>query len=110
MKNLETATQILMAIEASGVTEQLRRDMLAAATRYAHLRAQWYLATTEERRELDGTRTAAHNALIDSLNVLSRRMAVLGEGNEWRQALGEDRKRIGDFACLVHAIVSLRAR
>ncbi len=42
--------------------------------------------------------------------ILSRAMAKDGEKSDWRAQLGDDRKVIGDFACLVHAILGLRSR
>ena len=47
---------------------------------------------------MDGTRTAAHNALIDALNILSRAMIKAGEDTTWRKQLGNDRQEIGDLA------------
>lgn len=52
---------------------------------------------------------AAHNALIDSTNILSRVMVKIGEDAAWRQKLGDDRKEIGDWACHVHALLGIEA-
>jgi hypothetical protein len=37
-------------------------------------------------------------------------MKKAGEDDSWRIKLGTDRKRIGDFACLVHALIGIEAR
>jgi hypothetical protein len=37
-------------------------------------------------------------------------MASAGESNGWRAEIGTDRKEIGDFACLLHAVIGIRAR
>jgi hypothetical protein len=55
-------------------------------------------------------RTAAHNAFIDSCNILSRQMAKSEESTAWRGTLGTDRREIGDFACFIALFVGLAAR
>lgn len=74
------------------------------------MRVAWLRAGAEDRREMDGRRSAAHDVLIDSLNALSRRMRDLGEDNGWRGEIGLDRGEIGDFACFVHCLLGLAAR
>ena len=107
--NHETAATILTGIEAaSPARDGLKRALFGAAARYAHLRVEWFLADAEGRVAVDATRTKAHDAFIDSCNILSRAMA--SEGNSWRRLLGDDRKEIGDFACHVHASLGVRAR
>ena len=81
-----------------------------AAVRYARIRTDWVLASSEERQDRDAARTAAHNRLIDACNILSRNMAEKGEDIQWRDRLGYDRKAIGDFACYLHCILGLGAR
>ena len=88
----------------------LLEDVLRAAIRYSQIRAEWMLMTVEERREVDARRTAAHNAFIDALNILSRAMKKAGQDNEWRRLLGDDRKEIGDFACFLVAHLGVLAR
>lgn len=88
----------------------LKRDLERAAVLYAHQRAMWALASKEERREMDASRTAAHNAFIDACNILSRAMTRSGEDASWRTALGDDRKVIGDFACHLHCLLAISAR
>jgi len=103
------AEHILEEIDKTSLSS-LRQGVLTAAIRYAHLRATWLLADPQQRAEMDAARTAAHNAFIDSVNILSRSQAKSGEDNTWRAALTDDRKTIGDFACHVHTFLSLRAR
>jgi len=105
----ELARQILGNVEQSSL-DSLRRQLLATAVRYARLRVEWQLAGVNERAELDVTRTAAHNALIDACNILSRNMRKHDEDNQWRAQLGDDRKVIGDWACFVHCELGVRAR
>jgi hypothetical protein len=82
---------------------QLQHDLLLCAVRYARLRTDWRLAVVHERPAMDSARTAAHNALIDALNILSRAMVKAGENAMWRKQVGDDRQEIGDWACHVHA-------
>ena len=66
--------------------------------------------TVQERMDANKQRTAAHNALIEAVNILSRSMAKAGQDNEWRRLLTYDRKIIGDFACLLVAHLGIVAR
>ena len=84
-------------------------DLVATAVEYARIRTDWYLSDKDRRIELNERRTAAHNTLIDSCNILSREMAKNGENISWRDTLGEERVDIGDFACYLHSILGVKA-
>ena len=100
----------LLAVRGSTVARELLQDLIDAAVRYARIRVDWALMELEDRRALEGTRTAAHNVLIDACNALSRAMARAGENNAWRASLGTDRRMIGDMACHLHCLLGLAAR
>ena len=106
--NHETAIGILDRIQPRET--ELHHDILLCAVRYARLRTDWRLADPDERRTMDGTRTAAHNTLIDALNILSRAMIKAGEDTTWRKHLGNDRQEIGDWTCHVHAHLGIQAK
>jgi hypothetical protein len=114
MMNWQVAESILADIRAGcagdGVLTDARELLLRRAIDYARLRTDWNLLTVDERRQRNAARTAAHNALIDACNILSRAMAQAGKNISWRERLGEDRKGIGDFACYAHAIMGIAAR
>lgn len=84
--------------------------MVKSAVRYAGIRTEWYFAKMAEQNMMDDERTIAHDAFIHSCDVLSTKMKENGESTAWRIAIGSDRKSIGDFACLVHAIIGIKAR
>ncbi len=105
----DTATEIWRQIRASQLTD-LREMLVDVAVRYARVRVDFFLADEEQQRVLDPDRTVCHNALISSCDVLARNMTKRGEDTSWRQTLGSDRKVIGDFACLLHAILGVAAR
>ncbi|HUO07857.1 MAG TPA: hypothetical protein VM008_06135 [Phycisphaerae bacterium] len=90
--------------------EDLRRDLLESAIRYAGLRVQWLQMDGEARADMDGRRSRAHEAFIDQCNILARNMAACGEDASWREVLGQHRKSIGDFACFVHLFLGIAAR
>lgn len=88
----------------------LADKLVQSAIRYARIRVDWYVLYTPGRVAMDEERTRAHDAFIDACNILSRNMDAQGEDNSWRQKIGTDRKSIGDFACLLHAVMGIRAR
>ena len=88
----------------------LKRSLFQLATDYATIRSRWSLMDRQQRNQIDPGRTMAHNALIDSVNILSRNMIKQEEDNSWRAILGDDRKVIGDFACYVALFLALEAR
>jgi hypothetical protein len=104
----QAAVKILNTIETKEL--DLKRGLILCAVRYARLRTDWRLANPDDRRAMDSVRTAAHNALIDAANILSRAMVKTGEDATWRRKLGDDRKEIGDWACHVHAHLGIEAR
>ncbi|MDD3743496.1 MAG: hypothetical protein PHX54_07750 [Lentimicrobiaceae bacterium] len=85
-------------------------SFIKKAIRYARLRVDWYQSDTPSRVQLDAERTRAHDAFIDACNILSRNMIKIGENAEWRLKLGNNRKDIGDFACMLHAVIGIKAR
>jgi len=107
--NIQAAESIFEAINTSSFTN-LKNDLIDLAIDYARIRTDYYLLSQEERMEKETLRTRAHNAFIDSCNILSRNMNKIGESTEWRELLGEERKYIGDFACYIHLFLGLRVR
>jgi len=108
--------------EARALDGQLRRisrhpDLLLAfnawveaAIAYSALRARWSSMATAERAEHNPRRTALHNVAIDELNRLSREAPKHGFTNDWRAVIGNDRRRIGDFACWCALLRGLESR
>lgn len=83
---------------------------LQHAVRYAGARTAYGLAAHAEQQLMGADRTRLHNRLLDAVEELSADMQRRGASTEWRSRLGDDRKRIGDFACFLHAIVGINAR
>ena len=104
----EMAIQVLNHITTR--EEELKHNLLLSAVRYARLRTDWRLAAVQDRRAMDAARTAAHNTLIDALNILSRAMVKAGEDTTWRKEVSDDRQEIGDWACHIHAHLGIQAR
>jgi len=101
---------ILDRIERTSVAGSRCRPWLEAAVRYSEMRVAWGMADAAGRHAMDLSRTSAHNVFIDECNILSRAMAAAGESNAWRGEIGMERSEIGDFACLLHCDLGLRAR
>jgi hypothetical protein len=103
------AQSIFERIDATKLVD-LKRDLYRAAQRYTTMRVEWRLAPTDDRPGMDAARTRSHEALIDSVNILSREKTRCGEDNSWRRMLGEDRKKIGDLAAHLVLFLALSAR
>lgn len=101
-----TANDILKVLSKSKL-HGLRGDLIKSAIRYARIRADWQFVDQNERSARSMERTFAHNAFIDSCNILARNMAKEGEDVKWRREIGDDRQTIGDFACYIHAIIGV---
>lgn len=96
-------------IKVSSQTD-LREDLLRSAIRYATVRAEFSLMNPDEKREADESRTRLHNVFIANCDIHARAMNKAGEVCTWRERLGSDRKRIGDFACWMVLIAGLGIR
>ena len=106
---LKEALQIFETLKATKYAKDFDR-MIKLAVRYAGIRAEWYFAKAAEQNMMDDERTIAHDAFIHSCDVLSTQMKENGESTVWRIEIGSDRKSIGDFACLIHAVIAIKAR
>lgn len=102
--------QILADAKLDADSADLFKNVFAAAVKYSQSRAGWTLWDREKRMEEDSARTSRHNQVIDSINILARYLKAQGKPAAWRDALGDDRKRIGDFACFLVFIGNLNAR
>lgn len=85
-------------------------DCLRKASEYAYARNMWEHMDREEKMEKDPGRSLKHDAFITSINILARIAEKEGIENSWRQELGNERMRIGDFACFVAYIVGTSNR
>lgn len=77
-------------------------------TAYADLRAHWKITPKPQRN--NDQRTVKHDNVIASLDQLAECMKEQNLNADWREELGNQRKRIGDFACYVSLIYGLFAR
>lgn len=77
-------------------------------TAYADLRAHWKITPKLQRN--NDQRTVKHDNVIASLDQLAECMKEQNLNADWREELGNQRKRIGDFACYVSLIYGLSAR
>ena len=85
-------------------------DFLKKAAEYTYIRNKWEFMSREEKMEADQGRSLVHDSFITSLNILARIEDNEGIDKSWREELGDDRKRIGDFACFVSYITGISNR
>lgn len=103
-------SQEIYKVLISSQYKVLVNTLIKSAVRYSRLRVDWLLSDLEGRIEMDAERTRAHNTFIDNCNIVCRNMEQAGEDTQWRTKIGSDRKAIGDFACLINAVLSIEAR
>ncbi len=80
------------------------------AVEYAGYRAKWLVMSQHEKMEIDETRSRHHDLFIKAKNDLVKYMYNNKMNIDWDDELGEERKRIGDFACYMVFLMSLHAR
>jgi hypothetical protein len=93
----------------------LGHEMRRTAVDYAMARARWQLSDQPGRAEQEKSRSLAHDCFIDAVNALSRACARHDLSQDWRRVwgtarTGEERRRIGDFACYIAYGLMLNAR
>lgn len=106
---LDEAMQIFETMGGSEHT-QLFNTLMERAVIYSRIRVDWYYAGPDEQLAMDFDRTVAHDEFIGSCAALSAKMKESGEEIGWRFKIGRDRRSIGDFACLLHAVIGIKAR
>lgn len=112
----EIHEQILGEIADDAEAREIYKNLVAVATRYAGIRAEWLLWDRITKIENDDSRTSCHNSLIVKFDMLARYLKSQGKEAAWRGVLGYEkddrynRKAIGDFACYLVFVNSLNAR
>lgn len=106
---LTEATEIFGILQSSRYKQEFD-DLIRSAILYSRIRVDWYVSVQKELDVDDNERTFAHNHFISSCAAMSEKMKASGENVEWRFRIGRDRKAIGDFACLLHAVMGIKAR
>ncbi len=89
---------------------ELYKNLIDAAVKYSLFRANWHFWDKEKKMTEDSRRTKCHDIVIDCFNILARYLKNQGKAAAWLDILGDDRKRIGDFACYLIFAESLNAR
>lgn len=90
--------------------DEYLESFLEKAIKYSQIRAKWELYSNEEKAEKDPNRTSTHDGVIIAANVLSRLIASDGTDAGWRERLGDNRKRVGDYACFVAYMMGVSNR
>ena len=92
-------------LEEDEIYDKLWDHALHCMIDYGSLRAHWKITPKTDRSNDD--RTVMHDSVIHSLDELAAYTKEHGKEAKWREELGYQRKRIGDFACYVSLILSL---
>ena len=105
----ERASKIFETLTESKQRQQLG-TMTQLAIEYARLRVDHLIAAPDKQSQLGHHRSKIHNALIAACDALAQAMEAAHEDTLWREAIGQDRKDVGDFACYVHCIMGIESR
>jgi hypothetical protein len=106
---LKEAKEIYEFLKCSKNKKQFN-NLIKYAIIYARIRVDWALSTMQEQIDANEERTIAHDEFILSFDLLTLKMKECGENFSWRYMIGSDRKAIGDFACLLQAVIGIEAR
>lgn len=90
--------------------EEILNELIEKAIKYSVVRAKWENWDRETKIKEDEGRTLKHNSVIDVFNILARLLKSEDIDISWRDRLGDDRKRIGDFACFLTYMVGINNR
>jgi len=90
--------------------KELWDDFIIRCVKYTKIRCDWEYMNYQDRIDSDPGRTSTHDTVIDAVNVLARLATKEGIDTKWREDLGDNRKRIGDFACFVTYITGIANR
>ena len=85
-------------------------EMTQLAIEYARLRVDHLIAAPDKQTQLGHQRSKVHNALITACDALAQAMEANHEDTLWREAIGQDRRDVGDFACYVHCKLGIESR
>ena len=95
-------------LEEDEIYDKLWDHALHCMIDYGSLRAHWKITPKTDRSNDD--RTVMHDSVIHSLDELAAYTKEHGKEAKWREELGYQRKRIGDFACYVSLIYGVFER
>jgi len=86
--------------EDEKLLRELVSDVLSAAKNYNKAREKTKEMSADEKGGVTSSevRRISHERLLDSINILERNCKRLGVDSSWRERVGEDRKKIGDWA------------
>lgn len=104
----EHILQMVLTKQQEETAEELRRDVLKGAFQYVDHRFHWELYSREEKMDKDRSRTIAHNAFMDAVNIYLRYLNRINGTQQ--EGLGEDRRKNGDLACRIVYEVAVRNR
>lgn len=91
---------------------ELYQDLMEKVERYAvDFRVPWFRDfDRDDRIKYDNQRTGAHNQVIRAFDILARYETGHGVLASWRERLGDNRKKIGDFACFLMYVYGICGR
>lgn len=103
-------SMIIKSINQDEDALELYDDLINLSSDYVTIRSNWTTHDRKWKQDNDKRRTAIHDVLISQFDILARYLKSQGKDTSWRDEIGDNRKRIGDFACYLVYVHSLNGR
>lgn len=107
--------QIVNSLPDDDRANKMMNELIKGISDYAEIACKWYTMEISSRVEKDKTRTVYHESLIYNINAMKKFLQNAGVNVGFFKVIeDEDRvkekKKIGDFACIVYGILGIISR
>lgn len=107
--------QIVNSLPDDDRANKMMNELIKGISDYAEIACKWYTMEISSRVEKDKTRTVYHESLIYNINAMKKFLQNAGVNVGFFKVIEDEdrvkeRKKIGDFACIVYGILGIISR
>lgn len=107
--------QIVDALPDDDRSKKMMDELIKSICDYAEIVCKWYIMEISSRVEKDKTRTVYHESLIYNINAMKKFLQKAGVDVGFFKVIEDtdkvkERKKIGDFACIVYGMLGIISR
>lgn len=107
--------QIVNSLPDDDRANKMMNELIKGISDYAEIACKWYTMEISSRVEKDKTRTVYHESLIYNINAMKKFLQNAGVDVGFFKVIEDEdrvkeRKKIGDFACIVYGILGIISR